>query len=292
MYKLSDDDTGLHCTANGVTYGGIALVAKAGKHFQPCQPEIDSLTRAGLTISPGGLQTIANFLNKGELGLAMIGALHLRLPDLEAMRIAKAGYDPNQPRDDHGMWTSEDNDGSKNTASTSPSRTQYADSGQIMTDTSPDGPNKPAVPVKGTSGLDIDKAVQRLDTHAAENKGSTRNCASYVESALSAGGIDLPRPTALAAAKDKGSLLLNAGFVQVATDKSADFVPKKGDVVVIQSYPGGSVSGHMAMFDGIEWVSDYHQGEGTDPYPGSHYQRAAHHMLYTGPKVIFLLNKP
>jgi len=44
--------------------------------------------------------------------------------------IAKAGFDPDQPRDDHGMWTSDGGDGSK--------PVQVADSGQIATDAAPE----------------------------------------------------------------------------------------------------------------------------------------------------------
>ena len=269
MYKLSRGDTGLRCTENGLSYGGIALIAKAGNRFQPCQPEIDSIAKAGLAISPNGLQTIANFLNKGELGLAMIGALNLRLPDLEVMTMAK-GYDPNEPRDDHGRWTS-DGDGSNNTASTLPSGAQHADSGQMMSDASPAGPDTPAASVKGRSKLNIDAAVNYLNARADKNSGPKGKCAPYVEDALKQGGVDLPRPRDAIAAEKKGPILTGAGFVPVATQDSKDFIPQKGDVVVIQAKDGISKYGHMAMFNGTEWVSDYHQDEGTDPYPGSYY---------------------
>ena len=33
----------------------------------------------------------------------------------------------------------------------------------------------------------------------------------------------------------------------------------QGDVVVIQNYPGGDVNGHIALYDGTRWVSDFKQ---------------------------------
>jgi hypothetical protein len=75
------------------------------------------------------------------------------------------------------------------------------------------------------------------------------------------------------AAKDKGSALLGAGFVPVTVDDAHP--PQEGDVAVIQSYPGGNQNGHMAMFNGTEWVSDFHQGTDADPYPSHAYRRAS-----------------
>jgi hypothetical protein len=125
MYKLSRDSTGLCCTESGLTYGDIALVAKAGNRCQPCRPEIDSLARAGLAVSPTGLQSVVNFLNRGNLGGAMIAALHLRLPDLEQLaQLAKAGFDPSQPRDGDGMWTSDGGDAVSSDSSPLPPASQ------------------------------------------------------------------------------------------------------------------------------------------------------------------------
>lgn len=63
-----------------------------------------------------GLGVVAAALNQGDLARAMITALRLRLPDVGqegAERLAKAAhilnkYDPNEPRDAHGRWTTGD----------------------------------------------------------------------------------------------------------------------------------------------------------------------------------------
>jgi hypothetical protein len=75
-----------------------------------------------------------------------------------------------------------------------------------------------------------------------------------VRQALVAGGLD----TGLApvSAKDYGAFLSNAGFVSVP---AADYTATKGDIVVLQPHKGGSAHGHIAMYDGAHWVSDFQQ---------------------------------
>jgi hypothetical protein len=63
----------------------------------------------------GGLGAVARALNAGDMVRASIAAVHLRLPPLDwpgAVRIAEAHdllkqYDPNEPRDARGRWTTE-----------------------------------------------------------------------------------------------------------------------------------------------------------------------------------------
>lgn len=64
-------------------------------------------------------------------------------------------------------------------------------------------------------------------------------------------------------AKDYGSSLVGAGFYEVHGD------PQPGDVVVIQA-TGAHTAGHMAMFDGQIWISDFRQLHGF--YPGPEYR--------------------
>lgn len=105
------------------------------------------------------------------------------------------------------------------------------------------------------ASYDIDAAVRYLDDHAHGH--STGFCAQAVRLAILAGGVDVsPHP---GIAKAYGSYLLAHGFAPVAMIGSVAYVAAKGDVVVIQSYPGGSLAGHIAMFDGTQWVSDFKQ---------------------------------
>ena len=100
--------------------------------------------------------------------------------------------------------------------------------------------------------FDIDKAVKYLDENA--EVGPIGKCATYIRKALEAGGLDLSsRPLS---AKDYGSYLQHMGFSSIVLD---NYRPAKGDIVVIQNYKGGDIHGHIAMFDGAQWVSDFKQ---------------------------------
>ncbi len=70
-------------------------------------------------------------------------------------------------------------------------------------------------------------------------------------------------------AKDYGPFLQMSGFSKVSMQ---GYFPQKGDIVVIQSYPGGNPAGHVAFYTGMQWVSDYRQ---LDMVPGSLYRKAA-----------------
>jgi hypothetical protein len=106
-------------------------------------------------------------------------------------------------------------------------------------------------------------AVAYLDAHVAAH--SLGRCAEYVREAIEAGGVVLIRHTS---AKDYGGSLTHVGFLPVAIPGSP---PQAGDIVVIQSIKGHP-DGHMAMFDGHLWVSDFKQLHGL--YPGPSYRVA------------------
>ncbi|MFT3770529.1 MAG: NlpC/P60 family protein [Minicystis sp.] len=105
-------------------------------------------------------------------------------------------------------------------------------------------------------------AIHYLDWHASGH--SIGRCAQYTREAIEHGGIHLERH---ASAKDYGRSLLNAGFVEV--HETHDY--RAGDVVVIQPIPGHP-HGHMAMYDGHQWVSDFKQ---RTLYPGGSYRSYA-----------------
>jgi type VI secretion system secreted protein VgrG len=99
---------------------------------------------------------------------------------------------------------------------------------------------------------DIDKAVAHL-TKRAKNDAAGK-CATYVREALEAGGMDTTGHPVYA--KHYGPFLKTHGFTSVPLE---NYVPTKGDIVVIQSYTGGSVAGHIAMYTGDQWISDFKQ---------------------------------
>lgn len=79
---------------------------------------------------------------------------------------------------------------------------------------------------------------------------SHSECAKFTRLAILAGGVKLPNTDY---AKDYGAQLLRAGFSELPPGSTLI----SGDVAVIQSYPGGNGIGHMTMYDGTPWISDF-----------------------------------
>jgi hypothetical protein len=108
------------------------------------------------------------------------------------------------------------------------------------------------------------KAVKHLQDHHEDcSKG---HCARYVREAIEAGGVTLIRHVS---AKNYGSSLLAAGFMLIPS--GPDYMHRAGDVGIVQPIPGHP-HGHMAMFDGKYWISDFVQKHGI--YPGQSYRTA------------------
>ena len=100
--------------------------------------------------------------------------------------------------------------------------------------------------------MNKDAAIAYLDAHAQPHP--TLHCARYVRLAIFAGGSNVsPWPED---AKDYGPYLLHCGFQSIGPENRD---PERGDVVVIQPYPTGNAAGHIAMFDGKIWISDFRQ---------------------------------
>lgn len=110
---------------------------------------------------------------------------------------------------------------------------------------------------------DKQRSLTRL-RNRAHNRRSTRDCAKYTREAIEAGGL---RIAGTYHAKDYGPSLTSAGFREISPTSSY----QPGDVAVIQAIPGHE-DGHMCMFDGRIWISDFEQMHGL--YPGPDYRNA------------------
>ncbi len=110
--------------------------------------------------------------------------------------------------------------------------------------------------------IDMDKFADTLNENALPK--SKEECAAYVRRALEKAGADTRgRP---GQAKNWGPTLERNGFVIL--DKNG-YTPQKGDIVVIQPYkPYPDDHGHIAAYDGKQWISDYKQRDfwGGDGY--------------------------
>jgi hypothetical protein len=118
------DGLGLSCTTAGLSLAGVPLLRKTKAGFAPRPaPEIASLVEAAYGADPTRLQSsvgmIAEALNRGDFARAMIAAVLTRTPELSreaASRLAGAEkklskylphYNPNEPRDWEGRWTTD-----------------------------------------------------------------------------------------------------------------------------------------------------------------------------------------
>lgn len=113
----------------------------------------------------------------------------------------------------------------------------------------------------GGKAFNKDKLSDTITRNArAKSQGK---CATNVRKALEAAGLDTSgHPVS---AKDYGPTLEKNGFKSVGKD---GYVPQKGDIVVMQPVPGArSQDGHIAVFNGKQWVSDFKQ-PGFWPGPG------------------------
>jgi hypothetical protein len=118
-------------------------------------------------------------------------------------------------------------------------------------------------------------AIAHLKRNAAPEP--QRDCAKFVANALVAGGAVFARANF---AKNYGPVLISIGFKEV---NPVGYSASAGDVVVIQSFDGGHIAGHIAMFDGSAWISDFVQ---KDFWGGPGYRKAkpAHVFYRFSPK--------
>lgn len=116
--------------------------------------------------------------------------------------------------------------------------------------------------------IDVQKALAHLDAHAG--KKSSGRCARFVNDAIVAGGA---RGYGRGHAWQTGGSMAAAGFSQVASQeeyRAGAYQPQAGDTVVFDRVPGHEW-GHVAMYTGTQWVSDYKQGN--TPFAAKAYQQ-------------------
>jgi hypothetical protein len=93
-------------------------------------------------------------------------------------------------------------------------------------------------------------------------------CAKFVRRALEAGGADTSGHPA--EAKRYGTLLLRNGFHPISIRHPDCQVFRKGDIVVMEPTKSGNKAGHIAAYDGNDWVSDFVQ---SGFWPGTTYAK-------------------
>jgi hypothetical protein len=136
VFKLAERQgswQGLYCGLDGLYIGSIGLIElHDGSYCLRAEEDVAALLAAAYGLADcarvlGGLRRIASHLNDGDLAQATIAALHLRFAEIEGDSIArvmgteallKANFDPAQPRDRIGRWTSDGNSANDGETST------------------------------------------------------------------------------------------------------------------------------------------------------------------------------
>lgn len=117
----------------------------------------------------------------------------------------------------------------------------------------------------------VNVAVKYLTQHA-ETK-SVGKCAQYVRLAIKEGGCPTYfHPTS---ACDYLGFLPKLGFEEITTD---GYTPQAGDVIVIPSVKGHE-HGHIAMYNGDHWISDFVQ---RDMFGGRAYRQKQLNTIFLG----------
>ena len=116
--------------------------------------------------------------------------------------------------------------------------------------------------------FNVESAINHLTNNAMQT--SSGYCARHVRQALEAGGLSTGnRP---GSACDYDTYLTTIGFGIV---NSYNYIPQVGDIVVHEATDGHS-HGHIAMYNGVCWISDFVQ---SDMYGGSAYRNNPNYTI-------------
>jgi hypothetical protein len=118
----------------------------------------------------------------------------------------------------------------------------------------PTGPDVDFAPsANSTKVLNKSQLSEWMDAHALSR--SSHHCAMYCRLGMEAAGLDTGDRPRSGDAGDYGPFLLRHGAQTVPLDS---YVPQVGDVVVFDK-TGQHPYGHIEMYDGQHWVSDFMQ---------------------------------
>ncbi|EKT60811.1 hypothetical protein OOA_12273, partial [Providencia burhodogranariea DSM 19968] len=132
--------------------------------------------------------------------------------------------------------------------------------------------------------INMDVTIKKINQNAIEIQKSFAfgkgECAKYVKLALIHGGASIEN-SGIRSAKDYGPWLIENGFTPVPGAKAQKegisyslLGQQKGDIVIIERLKKPnkpeSIHGHIALFDGKHWVSDFVQQRGF--YPNQEYR--------------------
>lgn len=111
---------------------------------------------------------------------------------------------------------------------------------------------------KDAPGSPVAEMAGKIARENAEPK-STGSCARYVRTALEEAGYQEPPGRPLSAYQYETTGFINKyGFSKVDTNNPLTFKPKPGDISITKAF-NNHKHGHIAIYDGQNWVSDFKQ---------------------------------
>lgn len=123
--------------------------------------------------------------------------------------------------------------------------------------TIPEQTEKATVPADAPGSPIAEKAGE-IASENAETK-STGSCARYVRTALEQAGYQEPPGRPLSAYQYETTGFINKyGFSKIDAGNPLTFKPKPGDISITKAF-NEHKHGHIAIFDGKNWVSDFKQ---------------------------------
>lgn len=117
--------------------------------------------------------------------------------------------------------------------------------------------------------IDIEKFTKHLRAHADSTPPGHGKCGEYVRKALQAGGAHFNEYSPPHFGKLYGLTLERLGFHEITVDDPDNFNFVRGDVMVMEPHMG-SMAGHVAGYDGRNWISDFVQ---RDFWAGGKYRK-------------------
>lgn len=138
-------------------------------------------------------------------------------------------------------------------------------------------------PMGDSPCLNVSNFVTFMNQQAKGKTDSGHNCAQAVKNGLNNGFGGKQGDSLHNGPQNYGPGLENLGFMAINNNSSL----KPGDIMIFQP-PGGNQYGHIQMWNGNNWVSDYVQPNRPDGYPGpgSYYkQKNPSNQLYRDPNI-------
>lgn len=121
--------------------------------------------------------------------------------------------------------------------------------------------------------FDVEVATKYLTQHA--HPQPTNWCAKYVHDALEAGGIKMTRQPDAITYRNSGVIVSQALYKEIS--KPSSF--KKGDITITEANQYHEF-GHIAMWNGTKWISDFIQ---KSEFSYLEHQPPVHYYRYNGP---------